>query len=298
VSAPQAFDRRLTPAREDLAALHLKGKVAAPRYVEGVTKRVVAPSAALRRAPRGDEGLQTELLHGEAFTVYDEREGWAWGQSSVDGYVGYVPADALRDAAVFAPTHAVAVPRTLVFPTPDVKLTPLFSLSLDAKVAVVAIAGTFARLSDGGYAVARHLMPKEAVVSDIAGTATQLLGVPYLWGGRTSLGLDCSGLIQLALARAGFAAPRDCDLQEKEIGTALDLRLARKSLKRGDLVFWADHGGIMLDAATLIHANAFHMAVAIEPLAEAEARIAPVAGPLRTVRRLAALARTPGRGGV
>lgn len=286
MSAAQAFDRRLTPARADLAALHLKGKVAAPRYAEGVTKRVVAPSAALRRAPRGDEGLQTELLYGETFTVYDEREGWAWGQSSVDGYVGYVPADALRDAAVFTPTHVVAVPRTLVFPAPDVKLTPLFSLSLAARVAVVSIVESFARLSDGSFAIARHLMPEGAVVSDIAGTAAQLLGVPYLWGGRTSLGLDCSGLIQLALARAGIAAPRDCDLQEQEVGAALDLRAARRNLKRGDLVFWVEHGGIMLDATTLIHANAFHMAVAIEPLAEAEARIAPIAGPLRSVRRL------------
>jgi cell wall-associated NlpC family hydrolase len=263
----------------------LKGKIDAPRYAAGVKKRVVAPCADLRRAPRGDQGLDTELLHGEIFTVYDEREGWAWGQSSVDGYVGYMPADALCDATDWAPTHDVAVPRSLVFPVPDIKLTPLYPLFLAARVTVVRIEDSFARLSDGGFAIARHLMPAGTVVSDIAGTATQFLNVPYLWGGRTCLGIDCSGLMQLALARAGIAAPRDSDLQEKDVGAPLDASSARKTLKRGDLVFWEGHGGIMLDGANLVHASAFHMAVAIEPLAQAEARIATVAGPLRSVRR-------------
>ncbi len=254
----------------------------------GVTKRVVAPCAGLRRAPRGDEGLDTELLHGEIFTVYDEHEGWAWGQSSVDGYVGYVPAEKLGDATGWTPTHDVAVPRSLVFPAPDIKLTPLYALFLGARVTVVGIEDAFARLSDGGFAIARHLMPAGTVVSDIAGTAAQFLNVPYLWGGRTCSGLDCSGLVQLALARAGIAAPRDTDLQEKDVGTALDTSSARKNLKRGDLVFWDGHGGVMLDGLSLVHASAFHMAVVIEPLSEAEARIAPVAGPLRTVRRVGA----------
>jgi cell wall-associated NlpC family hydrolase len=285
VSGEVSFDARLTPARADLAAMHLKGKIDAPRYAAGVKKRVVSPCADLRRAPLGDEGLDTQLLYGEIFTVYDEREGWAWGQSSVDGYVGYIPSDALSDATGFAPTHDVAVPRTLVFPAPDIKLTPLYALFLGARVAVDRIEDIFARLSDGAFAIARHLMPQGALVSDSAGTAAQFLGVPYLWGGRTCLGLDCSGLMQLALARAGIAAPRDTDLQEKEVGTALDTASARKNLKRGDLVFWEGHGGIMLDGASLVHASAFHMAVVIERLGEAEARIAPVAGPLRTVRR-------------
>lgn len=285
MKAEAPFDKRLTPARDDLAALHLKGKITAPRYVAGVKKRVLAPCADLRRAPRGDQGLDTELLHGEIFTVYDEREGWAWGQSSVDGYVGYVPSDALGDAAGFEPTHDVAVPRTFVFPAPDIKLTPLYALFLGGRVTVVRIEDAFARLSDGGFAIARHLMPAGALVSDIAGTATLFLNVPYLWGGRTCLGLDCSGLLQLALARAGIAAPRDSDLQEKEVGTALDTRSARGGLRRGDLLFWEGHDGIMLDGLSLVHASAFHMAVVIEKLSVAEARIAAVAGPLRTVRR-------------
>jgi len=286
VTSKPSFDKRLTPARTDLAALHLKGKVDAPRYVEGAVKRVIAPVADLRRAPRGDEGLDTQLLHGEIFTVYDSREGWAWGQSAVDGYVGYVSADALVEATGWAPTHCVAVPRTLVFPVPDIRLTPLYALFLASQVAVVRIEDSFARLADGSFAVARHLMPASAVVSDSAGTAAQFLNAPYLWGGRTSLGVDCSGLIQLALARAGIAAPRDSDLQEKDIGAPVALASARNNLKRGDLVCWEGHGGIMLDAASLIHASAFHMAVVIEPLVQAEARIAPVAGALRTIRRI------------
>jgi cell wall-associated NlpC family hydrolase len=288
VSAETRLDARLTPVRGDLAAAHLKGKVKAPRYVEGVSKRVIAPLADLRRAPRGDEGLDTQLLHGETFIAYDEREGWAWGQSSVDGYVGYVPSDALASAQGWAPTHMVAMPRTLVFPAPDIKLTPLYPLFLGGQVSVEAIEESFARLSDGGLAIARHLMPMGAWVSDFAGTACQFLGAPYLWGGRTNLGLDCSALVQLALARAGISAPRDADLQEKALGAALDLATARKTLRRGDLVFWDGHGGIMLDATSIIHANAFHMAVAIEPLADAEARFLPIAGPLRAIRRIRA----------
>ncbi|ACA16616.1 NLP/P60 protein [Methylobacterium sp. 4-46] len=288
-SAP-ARDPRLTAARPDLADARLRGAVQAARFVAGTTRRVGAPLAPLRRAPRDDAALDTEALRGEAVTVFEVAAGWAYAQLEADGYVGYLPAACLGDPDP-APTHRVTALRSFVFPAPDLKRPPLAHLSLSAAVAVEGEEGAYARLAGGGYVYAAHLADLSARAPDYAATATRLLGTPYLWGGRSSLGLDCSGLVQIALGAAGIAAPRDADLQEAALGIPVPVTPGLDGLARGDLVFWRGHVGLMLDPATLIHANGHHMAVAIEPLAQARARIAAAgAGPITSIRRLASAA--------
>ncbi|MGE7416826.1 C40 family peptidase [Methylobacterium tarhaniae] len=287
------LDPRLTPARPDLADERLRGQVEAARYVPGQPHRIAAPVAPLRRAPDPVAGLDSEALFGEAATVYDLRDGWAFAQLTADGYVGYLPAEALGPADP-APTHRVSSLRTFLYPAADLKRPALAALSLGARVTVAAQEGAYARLSDGRFAWAGHLAPLEAIEPDFAATALRFLGTPYLWGGRSSLGLDCSGLVQTALAAAGIPAPRDSDQQEAALGEAVPLCPDLAGLRRGDLVFWRGHVGMMLDESHLIHANGHHMAVAIEPLAEAERRIrAGRTGPgtgdgaIRAIRRLA-----------
>ncbi|TGD97173.1 C40 family peptidase [Methylobacterium nonmethylotrophicum] len=286
------LDPRLTPARPDLADERLRGQVEAARYVPGRPHRVRTPLAPLRRAPDPAAALDSEALFGEAATVYDVRDGWAFVQLAGDGYVGYLPAEALGPAGP-EPTHRVAALRTFLYPAADLKRPPLGALSLGAQVTVAAREGAYARLPDGSFVWAEHLAPVAATEPDWAATATRFLGVPYLWGGRSSLGLDCSGLVQAALAAAGLQAPRDSDQQEAALGEPVALAPDLAGLRRGDLVFWRGHVGMMLDATRLIHANGHHMAVAIEPLAEAEGRIrAGRTGPgtgdggIRSIRRL------------
>ncbi|MFE1603223.1 C40 family peptidase [Methylobacterium sp. ID0610] len=287
-SPPPIRDPRLTPARPDLADERLRGLVVADRFVPGSARQVTAPLAPLRRAPREEAALDTEALHGEAVTVYEVAGGWAFVQLDRDGYVGYLPAASLG-APGPAPTHRVAALRSFVFPAPDLKRPPLAHLSFGARVAVVGAEGAYARLAGGGFVYAAHLAGLAAREPDVAGTAARFLGTPYLWGGRSSLGLDCSGLVQTALDAAGIAAPRDADMQERALGEPIPVTPGLTGLERGDLVFWRGHVGLMLDAVRLVHANGHHMAVAIEPLAEAEARIrAAGAGPVTTIRRLRA----------
>jgi len=277
------------PARPDLAAAHLEGQVAAARFVKGAPRRVMAPLADLRRAPRRDAPLDTQALHGEEVMVYEEDgEGWAWVQLRRDHYVGYVPAADLG-APGPAPTHKVVALRTFIYPGPSIKLPPREALPFAAYVAIAGQQGDFAVLTDGGHIFARHLAPLDEVVPDPAGTAERFLGAPYLWGGKSALGLDCSGLVQLAFQSAGYECPRDTSMQVKECGTAMPPETLESGLRRGDLVFWRGHVGMMLDATRLIHANAFHMAVAVEPLAEAIARIEGSGGGAVTgLRRISA----------
>ena len=246
---------------------------------------VVDAQAPLRHAPSPDAPLDTEALKGERVTVYEIDEGWARSRLETDGYVGYLPASALGPAGP-APTHKVAALRTLVFPGPSIKLPPVEALPLGARLAVARLEGPFAITVSGGYLPARHLAPLDAMESDFVAVAERFLGAPYLWGGKTSLGLDCSGLVQVALAACGIASPRDSLMQERALGQPLALSAELPILRRGDLVFWMGHVGIVRDEATLIHANAFHMAVAIEPVAEAIARIRAAGGEVTSVRRL------------
>jgi cell wall-associated NlpC family hydrolase len=276
-------DPRLTPARADLAAAHLKGIVDAPAYAEGHAMVGRAGKTWIRRRPAPDAPVETELLFGEIFTVYDVADGFAWGQAALDGYVGYVVEADLAPAAT-PPRWRVTASSTFVYARADLKSPVQMTLPMNARVA--AGEGPYAALPGGGFIYTRHLAPIEATADDFVTVAERFLGLPYLWGGRTPLGFDCSGLVQSALALAGTPAPRDTDMQEAALGTPVPLTPGLQGLQRGDLVFWKGHVGVMVDAVRLLHANAHHMTVAREPLAKTAARIAASGSQITSIRRL------------
>jgi cell wall-associated NlpC family hydrolase len=277
-----ALDPRINPFRPEIAAKHLQGQVEARRFVEGTRHQVIEPVTGLRRTPSHDARLDTEALLGERVMIYETtEEGWAWGQLETDGYVGWLSANALAPTGS-APTHKVSVLRAFAFPGPDIKLPPLAALPMGAQLTVARQDERFAVTATGWHVPEVCLVPIKSRQSDFVAVAEQFLGAPYLWGGKTSLGLDCSGLVQISLQSAGVLCPRDSDLQELTLGKLSSLA----SLRRGDLVFWKGHVAIARDPETLLHANAHHMMVAIEPPADAIARIKAAGGEVTAVKRV------------
>jgi len=285
----EIFDRRRHPVRADLAALDYEGRVKADRFVEGEVVQVTADRLAIRPEPRPDRPIDTEALRGEWVTVYERTpEGWAWGQLDTDGYVGWLSSDGL--GPVTAATHRVRALRTYRYPGPDLKFPPLGLLSMGSLVTVTGETETrgliYALLSDGSALVAKHLVPVEAREDDWVSVAEEFLGTPYLWGGRSSLGLDCSALIQLGAQAAGYDLPRDSDMQEAEAGMEIP-HDDPAALLRGDLLFWKGHVGIVAGKNRLLHANGHTMTVAFEPLDRAIERIAETEwGAITKARRL------------
>ncbi len=271
------LDPRLHAFRPDLAARNLSGRIEARRFVAGSPAQVRRGTADLRRAPAADAPLDSQLLFGEAVTCYETKDGWAWVQNRSDGYVGYVEAGALTEE-VAVPSHRVSVLRSFLYAEPDLKAPTLDCLSVTSPVAAVAERDGFSEIAGGGWIYGRHLEPLDAVAPDYVAGALQFLGVPYLWGGRSSLGLDCSALIQLVLARAGIACPRDSDMQAAELGERVAQGRPERPLRRGDLIFMPGHAVIALDEEQVVHANAHDMLVAIEPLAPVIARVAEESG--------------------
>ncbi|MEM9960086.1 MAG: C40 family peptidase [Pseudomonadota bacterium] len=275
-------DPRLLPARPDVAAAHLRETVTADRYADGVAMAVSVPVASLTMTADPGAGTATQLLFGERFTAYDTAADLAWGQAA-DGYVGYLPRACLVPADRRA-THRVAALMTHVYPEPDIKRPPVGQLCFGALIAATAEDPRFVELADGGHVPAQHLVPREEPAADWVAEAERFLGAPYLWGGRSPAGLDCSALVQLALQAAGQHCPRDSDMQEAALGRDID---PDGALARGDIVFWRGHVGIMLGASRLLHANAHHMAVAVEPLARTRKRLlAGGDGPVTRAARL------------
>ncbi len=283
------LDPRLNVFRPDLADIRLRGKVSASHFVSGKAARVQEPVMDLRSGPSPEAALDAQLLRGERVSVFEDREGWAWVQAERDGYVGYAPANALAPNGP-EPTHRVIVPRTFAYREPDMKRPMVCALSIGSDVKVVGFAETrgsrFASLDDGTHVFAPHLAPVEnCFAPDYVDVAVSLAGTPYLWGGSSAFGLDCSGLVQLCMRLCGRTVLRDTDMQARSIGTVIEPGSRHELLRRGDLVFWKGHVAIMLGGDEIIHASGASMMVVREQLDVALQRIGALYGPPTICRR-------------
>jgi cell wall-associated NlpC family hydrolase len=278
-------DPRLTPARGDLAAKYLEGKVEAARFVAGEEFEISEAIAPLRIGPSAEAELATQALLGERVTIYDRNgEGFAWGQLNGDGYVGWLPDRALTKPGAAA-THKITALRTFAFPGPSIKLSPVDTLVMGTTLTVMREDGAFAVTRQGWYLPRQHLGNIGAMAEDFVAVAERFVGTPYLWGGKSSLGIDCSGLVQVSLNAAGTGCPRDSDMQRDGLGRALDAAEAKR-LQRGDLIFWSGHVAIARDADSIVHANAHHMATVVETTRDAIARIKAAGSEILAIKRL------------
>ncbi|MGM0560749.1 MAG: NlpC/P60 family protein [Pseudomonadota bacterium] len=284
MSASEELNPRLSAFRPDLADARLKGQVQAESYVDGQQATIRAALADLRRRPDDTAPLDSQLMQSEQVLVFERKEGWAWVQCQTDNYVGYLRENNLGPVLDTAATHRVSVLRTPLFTAPDIKSPVNDYLSLQTPLHIRESDGRFLLLETGGWVYARHAETIDSCSTDWTATALSFLGTPYLWGGRSSLGLDCSALVQLALAAAGVNIPRDSDQQEED--PHLGERLApSEDFQRGDLLYWPGHVAIALGPDSVVNATASPLQVVMESFHELDQRAQSDGGPLRLVRR-------------
>lgn len=264
-------DRRLTPANARIAHSSLRGQLEAPRFTAGTPARVTAPLTDLCAAPDGPRDRQ--LLMGAPVTVLERRAGWAFVMAGDDGYCGYVATHALGPGP--APTHIVTQRQSHLYRAPDLKSPEIAALSMGARLSLSAMENGFGACA-GGFIPAQHITPIDTPAADPVAIAESLIGTPYLWGGNSAMGIDCSGLVQLSWRMAGRPAAGDSDLQAASLGTPLP---DTAPLQRGDLIFWKGHVAILTGPDQIIHANGHTMSVAYEDLSAAIARIRTASGP-------------------
>jgi cell wall-associated NlpC family hydrolase len=279
-------DPRITPANDRVAHVSVADRFPDREPVEGSRRAVAVPLVDLRRSPEGARDRQAAM--GEGFLALEDRDGWTFGTLMRDGYAGWV--QTVKLGPPVEATHVVAVRGTHLYPAPDIKREPVAALTFGARFRIVAEDDRFTKTSAGAFLPRAHLRAIGQPLPDPVAVARLFEGTPYLWGGNSVSGIDCSGLVQAALLATGLPCPGDSDLQEAALGHLLD---AGAPALRGDLYFWKGHVAMALDGDTLIHANAHHMAVAQEPIAEAIARIAAQGGgPVTARRRLHSLGRS------
>ena len=271
------LDRRLNAYRPDLADERLSGKVEASRFTTDTLMQVSASVVDLRSEPRPDSGPQTQIIFGDMVRVFEEQDGWSWVQAERDGYTGYVSSASLEKPTADA-THMVIVPRTFIYPGSDLRFPHTKALSLGSRVRIVGSAETrgtqYALLENGEALIAGHLAPLDQHAADYVAVAETLLHTPYLWGGTSGFGIDCSGIVQLSMWVSGRKVLRDSDMQQNTLGEIVEPDDDYSNLKRGDLVFWKGHVAICASPDMLIHASGHTMTVTLEPLRDAIRRIA------------------------
>ncbi len=276
-----SLDSRVNPYRDDLADEKLRRRVAAKHYTSGMDGHITVPVTGMRKTPDNNSSLVSQALFGDAVKIFEQKDGWCWIQLQKDNYVGYVPQRNITEGFIEA-THRVCVPASFKYPKADLKTQPAKRLFLNSRICVKSVGDKWCELADGSFVYKSHLALIDEFDNDPAAIAEQFIATPYLWGGNTYCGIDCSGLVQQAFHACGLRVPRDSDMIEADFGEAV---ADGTSLQRNDLVFWDGHVGIMADAETLIHCNGFHMATVREAFAAARDRISSEYNSLPRIRR-------------